>query len=325
MPGGGSLDVLSGPVALTAIGAHPNWNVRAEGGRFVLVFDRAGVFPVQLKFNAAVGQNDGWSGVDFRVAPGILQPIVLQGLPADTQFQFADAARPERAGTNFTSFLPVDGAVKFSWKQARPEAEGKLFYAAEMESQISISPGLMRQVALLDGKVMQGEMNQITLRLHGDGEVTRVRAIRCWRGTSYRRPIPTTAMLVVQFNQPQKDGLRNPGADADAARRVPAIGGRDAVAARRRDCGSPAISASSTTARCGWKSLQASGLSQISPEQFPEGAATRAAFHPTGSQRFAYQFSSPDFALKIQADQILPEVGVSATARLQPRRQRTGH
>src|SRR5208283_1964106 len=52
---------------------------------------------------------------------------------------------------------------------------------------------------------------------------------------------------------------------------------------------------------------QASGLSQISPEQFPEANVFRA----TGSQRFAYRFSSADFALKIQADQILPEVGVS--------------
>jgi hypothetical protein len=54
--------------------------------------------------------------------------------------------------------------------------------------------------------------------------------------------------------------------------------------------------------------VQASGLSQISPEQFPEA---NAAFRANGSQRFAYRFSSPDFALKIQADQILPEVGVS--------------
>ena len=52
---------------------------------------------------------------------------------------------------------------------------------------------------------------------------------------------------------------------------------------------------------------QASGLSQISPEQFPEANVFRA----TGSQRFAYRFSSADFALRIQADQILPEVGVS--------------
>jgi hypothetical protein len=309
-PAGGSLELLSGPVALTAIGAHPNWQMQARDNRFIATFDRSGVFPIQIKFNAAVGKNDGWSAVDFRVAPSILQPIVLQGLPADTQFQFADAARPERTGTNFTSFLQVDGTVRFSWKQTRPEAEGKLFYAAEMESQISISPGLMRQVALLDGKVMQGEMNQITLRLHGDGEVTRVAGdqVLAWNvvpGTN-----SADRKLVVQFNQPQKDGFeiqvqtQTPlGAfpqSADAMQIQPEGATRFAGHFRIVNDGAVRLEV-----------LQASGLSQISPEQFPESDATRSAFRVTGSQRFAYQFSSPDFALKIQADQILPEVSVS--------------
>src|SRR6185437_2488130 len=56
---------------------------------------------------------------------------------------------------------------------------------------------------------------------------------------------------------------------------------------------------------------QASGMSQISPDQFPESDVTSAALRPTGTQQFAYRFSSADFALKIQADQILPELGVS--------------
>src|SRR5438270_834952 len=80
----------------------------------------------------------------------------------------------ERTGNDFVSYLPVDGAVKFSWKRARPEAEGKLFYAAEMISQITVSPGLMRQSALVNGRLMQGQMDRVALVLHGGGEVTRV-------------------------------------------------------------------------------------------------------------------------------------------------------
>ena len=98
-----------------------------------------------------------------------LQPIVLRGLAEETQFEFAGAARPERKGSEFVSYLPSDGAVRLSWKEARPESEGKLFYSAEMLSQISVSPGLMRQIALVDFKVMQGEMNRVTMLLHGDG------------------------------------------------------------------------------------------------------------------------------------------------------------
>src|SRR6185312_3346309 len=57
--------------------------------------------------------------------------------------------------------------------------------------------------------------------------------------------------------------------------------------------------------------VQARGLSQFSPEQFPESDATKEAFRAGGAQRFVYRFSGADFALRIQADQILPEVTVS--------------
>src|SRR5207247_1642205 len=54
---------------------------------------------------------------------------------------------------------------------------------------------------------------------------------------------------------------------------------------------------------------QASGLSQISPDQFPE--RNKALFGSAPGQQFAYRFSGADFALRIQADQILPELSVS--------------
>src|SRR6185312_5793968 len=82
---GGSIDLISGPVALTELGAHPKWNIRAEQNRYVLTFDRAGEFPVQIKFNAAVHSQEDWNTVAFQVAPGPLQQILLQGLAADTQ------------------------------------------------------------------------------------------------------------------------------------------------------------------------------------------------------------------------------------------------
>ncbi len=56
---------------------------------------------------------------------------------------------------------------------------------------------------------------------------------------------------------------------------------------------------------------QAGGTSQNSPEQFPEGDATKAAFRAAGNQCFAYRFAGTDFSLRIQADQILPELSVS--------------
>src|ERR1039457_6498927 len=125
---GGSLELLSGPVALTSLGARQKWQMTVDQNHFVAKFGRSGTFPIEVHFNAAVTRSNDWRAVDFRVATSALQPVVLQGLAADTEFQFASAARPERTGTNFLSYLPVDGTVKFSWKQSRAAAEGKLFY-----------------------------------------------------------------------------------------------------------------------------------------------------------------------------------------------------
>jgi hypothetical protein len=307
---GGSLDLLSGPIALTDAPTQPQWRIRVQQSRFVAVFDHGGKFPIRIKFNAAVRPSEPWKAVDFHVAPSVLQPIILQGLGPDTQFEFAGAARPERRGSDFISYLPSDGTVKLSWKEARPEAEGKLFYAAEMLSQISVSPGLMRQVALIDCKVMQGELNRVALLLRGAGEVTRVQGdqVLAWNV----EPVPNSAdrRLVVQFNQPQKDQfalqvqMQTPlGAfpqAADAMQLRPEGATRLAGYFRIVNEGAVRLEV-----------VQATGLSQISPDQFPESDATRAALRVTGSQRFAYRFSGADFALRIQADQILPELSVS--------------
>ena len=305
---GGSLELLSGTVALTDVAANPKWRVRVAQDRFVLDFGRGGEFPIQIKFSAAVRQSDGWNAVEFRLAPGTLQPVVLQGHAADTQFQFACAARPERRANDFTSFLTTDGVVKLSWKEARPDVEGKLFYAAEMISQVSVSPGLMRQTALMDFKVMQGELNRIALVLRGAGEVTRVQGdhVLAWNV----EPITNSAerRLVVQLNQPQKDQFtlsvqaQTPlGAfpqTADVLQLRPEAATRFAGYFRIVNEGAVRLEVA-----------QASGLSQISPEQFPESDATKNLFHATGEQRFAYRFSGADFALRIQADQILPRTG----------------
>jgi hypothetical protein len=307
---GGSLDLLSGPVALTAFEAHPREHIRAGQNQFSLTFDHGGVFPVVVKFSAKVRQAEDWNEVEFAVAPSVLEPIVLRGLAADTQFQFAGAARPDRKDGDFLSYLPADGKVKFSWKEVRPETEGKLFFSAGMLSQVSVSPGLMRQVALLNFKVMQGELNRVSLRLRGTGEVTRVQGdqVLAWSV----EPVTNSSdrRLVIQLNQPQKDQFafqvqaQTPlGAfpqTADLLQLRPDNATRFAGYIRLVNEGAVRLEV-----------VQASGTSQISPDQFPETDATKAAFRVEGNQRFAYRFAGADFALRIQADQILPELAVS--------------
>lgn len=193
-PRGGEITLLSGGLALTAFEHNPDWDLRLEKGRYILACDKPGTFPIQMTFNATVTRSAEWNSIHFHVAPSTLQPMSLTGLPSDTEFKFDRASKPERDGNRFLSFLPTDGTVMFSWKAQRKEAEGRLFYAAEMLSQITISPGLMRQVALMDFRVMQGEMSEVALRLEGEGEVTRVQGdpVLSWRVD--RVPDPANAV-----------------------------------------------------------------------------------------------------------------------------------
>jgi hypothetical protein len=307
---GGSLDLLSGAVALTEVGPHAKWHLRAGQNCFTIAFDHAGRFPIEIKFDAAVRQRENWKAVEFRVAASALQPIVLHGLAADTQFEFGGAARPERRGQDFVSYLSSEGAVKLAWKEARPEVEGKLFYAAEMLSQISLGPGLMRQAGLLNFKVMQGELKRVALLLRGTGEVTRVQGepVLAWNvepGSS-----AAERRLVVQFNQPQKDAFALQVQVQTPLGAFP----QTVEAVQLRPEGATRFAGYCRIVNEGAVRLevdQASGLSQISPEQFPEMDVTRTFLRPGGSQRFVYRFSGADFGLRIQADQILPELAVS--------------
>ncbi len=310
-PTGGSISLLSGGVGLTEVPQHPDWRLTAGEGNYVLRFNKAGEYPLQFKFNAVTRASGPWNAVDFRVASSALQPVVLQGLAADTQFDFAGAAKPERAGNDFTSFLPPDGTVKLAWKNAPTETEGRLFYSAEMLMQIGVSPGLVRQVVRIDGKVMQGELTNLVLVLRGAGEVTRVVGDQVLAWDLKPGAVAEERKLTVQFNQPQKADFalqvqtQTPiGAfpqTFDALQIRPENATRFAGYARVLNQGAVRLEV-----------VQSKGLSQVSPEQFPETDATKNVFRIVPeTQRFAYRFSGADFSLRIAADQILPELTVS--------------
>lgn len=309
-PAGASIDLLTGGIALTEIISQPGWRIEYRRGRFVGVFERAGDFAVHLKFNAAVRPTNGWSHVDFAVAPCALQAVTLAGLDPDTQFRFAGAAKPVRSGDTFAGHLPPDGHVLLEWKEKRVEAEGALFFSAEQLSQVTVSPGLMRQLALLDFKVMQGELNRVSLILHGDGEVTRVQgahvlswAVEPVAGSVDRR-------LNIQLNQAEKDQfplqiqIQTPLGAFPQATNVLQIRpeGTTRFGGYYRIVNDGAVRL---------EVLKAVGLSQISPEQFPQTDATRALLSAPASQVFAYRFSGGDIELRFQADNILPELAVS--------------
>jgi hypothetical protein len=113
-------------------------------------------------------------------------------------------------------------------------SEGKLFYSAEMLAQVAVAPGLMRQSALVEGKVMQGELMRVVIVLTGAGEVTRVQGeqVLAWNV----EPVANSAIVVSSSNSISRRKTRSRfGANADATLRISVGVRRDAVAARRRN------------------------------------------------------------------------------------------
>src|SRR5262249_46874854 len=152
--------------------------------------------------------------------------------------------------------------------------------------------------------------NRVVLLLAGAGEVTRVQGNQVLAWNVEPATNGAGRRLVVQLNQPQKDQFALQVQMQTSLGAFPQV----ADAMQLRPDGATRFAGYIRIVNEGAVRLevaQASGMSQISPEQFPESDVTRAALRPTGTQRFAYRFSGADFGLKIQADQILPELAVS--------------
>ncbi len=311
LPRGGRLELLGGEAALSGVELPDGVRLRIEDGAYVAVFERAGEYPLALEFDAAVRRTNGWREVNFRVAPAAPAPFEWAGLPAETQFRFAEAARPERRGEAFHSHLPPEGRVALAWQEGAREAEGRLFYSAEMLGQITVSPGLLRQVGAFEFRVMQGEMNRVTFELDGAAAVTRVQgdAVLAWELTSANGA--GSRRLVVQLNAPQKEAFALGVFLEQALGAFP----QTVTVTRLAPEGATRFAGHWRVAARGavrLDPLEATGLTQIAPEQIPFSDAARALLPPPEKEVFAYRFAGTAQRLRLQADDILPELAVSA-------------
>jgi hypothetical protein len=306
-PDGGLLPVLWGDAAL--IGYPTNAEVRFSNGRYLLAFRKPGTYPVELKFNARVAVQDGWNTINFEAVSSALRPVTLKGLSADTQFQFPGAAKPERQGEQFLSFLPSAGKLALQWKEAKTEEVGRLFFSAQGAVQIAVGPGLLREAHLLEFKVMQGELNQLVFDLSGEGEVSRIvgENILGWKVETMP---DAKRRLVVQLNQARKDRYRLAVQTQTPLKAFPlSVQPLRLTPAQAIRFGGHLLVVNDGAVRL--EVTGARGLSQISPELFPQSKELAELAAAQRSQAFAYRFSGIDFALTIQADNILPELSVS--------------
>ncbi len=307
---GGTVELVSGDVALTAPPTGTDWRLRYEGSRFTATFDQPGDYPLRVRFHARVRATNGWNEIGFQVTPGALAPLVLRGLQPDTELRFPAGARPERRDDAFRSFLPANGQVALSWRGARSATEGRLFYSAESVTQIGVGPGLLRQTSLFELKVMQGEMSSMAFRVRGEGEITRVQGPQLFGWEVAPVPGSSDRRLIVRFNQPQRDLA---AVQVQVQRVLGAFPLAVEPAALEPE-GATRFAGHVRVVNEGAVRLEvvdARGLSQISPEQFIQSEAVKALLPAPASQVFAYRFAGAGANLRIQADNILPELSVS--------------
>ncbi|MEI7908256.1 MAG: hypothetical protein WCK77_01340 [Verrucomicrobiota bacterium] len=304
---GSAVELLDG-VALASGVAGDGWHVVLrpvkDGSVYDLVAERAGDMPVVVEFDVPVTRKGDWRTLDFKLPAGVVVPLRLEGLGKGVEFNRGLAVVPESADGQWGGFLPASGAAVMAWRVADAVADGALFFSSTETSDVRVGSGLLRQLTLLDLRVLQGKLAELALTLDGPGEVLSVsgETVLGWavkEDKGVRR-------LEVKLNQPIE------GAGRLVIESQAALGGFPLRSAALR------MAPVGVLRHSGWLRVanegavrieisDAKGLIQLAPAQFPGGADAKLR------QVFVYRFPAADYSYAIQADQVMPEVAVTET------------
>ncbi|WP_193213353.1 hypothetical protein [Luteolibacter marinus] len=303
---GEAVDLLEG-VALSGEASGDGWFTRLKkvGDQYVheLVGEREGYFPIALAFEAPLGRQGDWRRVDFRLHGGAVVPVTLAGLDGSVSFKADEAVVPERRGDGWTGFLPATGRASLAWKSGRKEGDGALFFSSSEVAELRVGAGLARRYSKIGFRVLQGKLEDLKIRVDGDGEILAVKGpqVLAWSVSEDNG----ARMLDVRLSRPiEGDGEIEIEAQA-------ALGSFPAKLSP------PRFSPQGTLRHSGYLRVAndgavrievgaTEGLMQLSPAQFP-WVKKEDSFR----QVFVYRFPSAEHAYEIAADQVLPEVSVN--------------
>ncbi len=303
---GSAAELFSGSAALSGGVSGDGWHVvlKAKDGShgYDLVAERSGDFPVAMDFVVPVSRKGDWRLLDFKLPAGVVVPVSIEGLGKGVSFDRGLAVVPERMGEAWRGFLPANGLAAMAWRTASAVADGALFFSSTESSDVRIGSGLMRQLTVVDLRLLQGKLAALSLTLDGPGEVLAVTGepVLGWSvvedGGKRRlevklsRPIEGGGRIVVEAQA----ALGGFPVRAEALRMVPVGALRHSGWLRVANEGAVRIEV-----------VEARGLIQLAPGQFPGGVDESLR------QVFVYRFPAADYGYAIQADQVLPEVGVT--------------
>ncbi len=304
--GGSAVELLGGGAALADRVSGEGWHValRKEGKGWVydLVAERGGVFSVDLAFELPVSRKGDWRTLSFSLPAGVVVPVTIDGVGTGVEFDRKLAVVPALDGGIWRGFLPANGRGALAWQAADKVADGTLFFSSTETSDVRVGSGLLRQMTVVDLRVLQGKLTELNLSLDGPGEVLSVEGAPVLGWTV--REVDGKRRLEVNLNQPI-EGAGRVVIEAQAA-----LGGFPvkAEALRMSPIGALRHSGWLRVANDGAVRVEvadATGLIQLAPEQFPGGVNDKLR------QVFVYRFPSAEYGYSVRANQVLPEVGLT--------------
>ncbi len=308
---GARASLLSGAAALSGGVARDGWHVVLSGDRYELVAEREGPLDIRLTFDARVSRQGDWHVVNFTMPAGVVVPVRLAGIPDGADFDPGRPVVPTRTGDYWQGLLPADGHAAMAWRGGGETTAGSLFFASTATSDIHVGSGLLRQSTTLGLQVLQGRIDQLTLDLLGPGEVLAVTgpAVTGW---SVRDGDAAGArVLDVRLSRPI-EGAAEFGIESQTA-----LDPLPVATAALRATPRGALRHSGHLRVAGAAAVRvdvrdASGLIQLSPEQFPGGGGTFTEGGDGAPQRaLVYRFPAAAHDFSIHAARVVPETSVS--------------
>jgi hypothetical protein len=232
----------------------------------------------------------------------VVVPVRIEGLGKGGEFDASQTVVPVFAENQWKGYLPASGKATMAWREADKVADGSLFFSSTETTDVRVGSGLLRQMTVVDYRVLQGKLADLNLTLEGPGEVLSVSGgqVLGWKireeagkrrlEVKLSRPIEGSARLIIE---------------AQAA-----LGGFPVKAQALR------MSPEGTLRHNGWLRVandgavrievaDASGLIQLAPAQFPGGVDEKLR------QVAVYRFPSAEYHYVVNANQVLPEVGLT--------------
>ena len=305
---GSKLELLRGAVAVMEQTSGDGWRIglrRLASGEWAheLIATRAGEFPIRLRFATPVIENGDWRRVEFSMLAGVVVPIELEGFEKGVEFSTKHLLVPRERRGRLYGFLPATGLAAMEWQKAEEVKDGSLFFSSTGTTDVRVGSGLMRQSSVINLRVLQGKLNQLAFELAGKGEILSVHGdstVVGWKVSekdgkrllevSLSRPVEKSKQIVIE----SQVGMEGKPLEAQAIRISPVGALRHSGFLRVANQGSVRVEVMNT-----------SGLIQLAPDQFP-GSIDKSL-----RQAVVYRFPSADYAYKVNASQVLPEISVN--------------